>query len=161
MRNAMYFMIVAALAALLGTIAVAAGWIPSDHRVARHWQTALWAVLLVLSVHTLIMFYFLATGKQLRVLMETSGRAVNRGYLIELRGFKSRVFPWIMGALGVTIAAFILGGGVLVGALPGWIHTFLGLATVAINLVTAGIEIACIRRNSQIIHAIEAEYLPA
>ena len=159
MRNAMYLMIVAALVALFGTVAVATGWIPSDHRVARHWQTALWAVLLVLSVHTLILFYFLATGKQLRVLMETSGRGVNKGYLVELRGFKSRVFPWVMGALGVTIAAFILGGGVLVGALPGWIHSFLGLATVVINLVTAGIEITCIHRNSQIIHAIEAEYL--
>jgi len=160
MRNSMYILLAAALAALLGTVGVAAGWIPSDHRVARHWQTALWAVLLVLSVHTLILFYFLATGKQLRVLMETSGRAVNRGYLAELRGFKSRVFPWVMAALGVTIVAFILGGGVLVGALPGWTHTILGFVTIGINFVAAGIEISCIRRNSRIIHAIEAEYLP-
>jgi len=160
MRNAMYVMLAASLAALLGTVAVAAGWIHSDHRVARHWQTALWAVLLVLSVHTLILFYFLATGKQLRVLMETSGRAINRGHLAELRGFKTRVFPWVMASLGVTILAFILGGGVLVGALPRWIHTFLGISTVAINLVTAVFEIACIHRNSRIIHAIEAEYLP-
>ncbi len=160
MRNAMYVLLAAALAALLGTVAVATGWIPSDHRVASHWQTALWAVLLVLSVHTLILFYFLATGKQLRVLMETSGRAVNRGYLAELRSFKSRVFPWIMWALGATIAAFILGGGVLVGALPPWTHTFVGIVTVGINLVAAGIEIAYIQRNSRIIQAIEAEYLP-
>jgi hypothetical protein len=160
MRIAMYVLLAAAMAALLWTVAVATGWIPSDHKVARHWQTALWAVLLILSVHTLILFYFLATGKQLRVLMETSGRGVDRDHLIALKGFKSRVFPWVMWALAATIVAFIVGGGVLVGAIPPWIHRVLGILTVGTNLVATAVEIACIQRNSRIIHAIEAEYLP-
>src|SRR5438874_11640004 len=98
MRAAMYVLLFCGLAALLATAAIGAGWLPAEHRVARHWQVALWAVLLLLLAHTVVMFYFLATGKQLRTLMEGSGRQVNREYLADLRLFKNKVFPWVMAA---------------------------------------------------------------
>ena len=113
----------------------------------------------LLSAHTLVLFYFLATGKQLRTLMESSERGVYRHYLADLRRFKSRVFPWVMTALFGTIAAFVVGGGVLVGAVPRSVHAVLGVGALLGNVVGAVVEIAYIERNTRLIRAIEREYL--
>ncbi len=159
MRYAMLFLFVAGYAALLATSALGMGWIPAAHKVAVHWTTAIWAVLLLLSAHTTILFYFLATGKQLRVVMQESGRPVNQAYLADLRQFKARVFPPLMLATGLTIATFVIGAGVLVGTVPHQVHLALALATLLANAVAGARELACIRRNSLLITKIEAEFL--
>jgi hypothetical protein len=156
----MYILSIGAVAGMLYTAAVGRGLAGPEHLVARHWQSAIWTVLLVLFSHTLVLFYFLATGKQLRVLMQDSGRGVNRAYLSDLRLFKSRVFPWVLAAQFTTIATFVVGAGVLVGAVPRVVHAALGLAALASNLVGVAVEIACIERNSRLIQAIERDYLP-
>jgi hypothetical protein len=156
----MYVLLLAATAGMLFTAAVGRGLVGPEHLVARHWQSAIWSVLLVLLGHTVVLFYFLATGKQLRVLMQGSGRPVNHAWLAELRLFKARVFPWVMAAQFTTIATFVIGGGVLVGAVPRPVHAALGLLALTANLVGAAVEIAYIGRNSRLIHAIEREYLP-
>jgi hypothetical protein len=159
MRYAMYGMLCAGFVGLLSTAAIGLGWVPTEHRVALHWQTAIWTVLLLLSAHTVVMFYFLATGKQLRVLMQESGREVNTQYLMEMRLFKARVFPPLMLAIGATIATFVVGGGALVGSVPIWVHSGLGFLALASNAVAGYREIRCIRRNSHLIRRIESEYL--
>ena len=155
----MYLMLVGAVVALLYTVGIGRGLLGPEHVVARHWQSAIWTVLLVLLSHTVVLFYFLATGKQLRTLMETSGRSVSRQYLADLRGFKSKVFPWVMAAQFSTIATFVVGGGVLVGMIPRAVHVALGILALVSNGVGAGIEIAYIQRNTRLILAIEREYL--
>lgn len=155
----MYGMLGAGFVGLIFTAAVGWGWVPSEHRVALHWQAAIWTVLLLLSAHTVVMFYFLATGKQLRVLMQESGREVNPQYLLDMRHFKARVFPPLMLAIGATIATFVVGGGVLVGSVPVWVHSALGVFSLASNAVAGYREFRCIRRNSRLIHRIEVEYL--
>ena len=160
MRAAMYALLLGSFAALLLTSGLGLR-VAGSEGVARHWQTAIWAVLLVLMAHTLVMFYFLATGKQLKTVMQSSGREVNRQYLADLRLFKNKVFPWTMTALFSTIAAFVVGGGVLVGAVPRLVHLGLALVAAASNLVGAIVEIRYIERNGRIIRAIERDYLDA
>ena len=116
-------------------------------------------VLLLLSAHTLILFYFLATGKQLRVLMQGSGRVVNTAYLQEMRLYKSKVFPPLMLALGATIVTFVVGGGVRVGTVPGVVHLGLSILALATNLFAAQRELLYLSRNSRLIRKIELEYL--
>jgi hypothetical protein len=157
----MYALLVGSFVALLLT-----GWLglrgPGvEHGVSRHWQVALWTVLLVLMAHTLVMFYFLATGKQLKVVMQSSGREVNRQHMADLRLIKNKVFPWIMAALFSTIATFVVGGGVLVGAVPRLVHLVLAIIAAISNLVGVVLEIQYIGRNSRIIQAIERDYLDA
>ena len=159
LRLAMYVLLFAAVAAMLVTTGIALGVGSVPHQVAIHWQSAIWAVLFVLMAHTLVLFYFLATGKQLRTLMETSGREVDRHYLADLRRFKSKVFPWVMWALFSTIATFVIGGGVRVGMVPRPVHAALGALALFCNVVGAGVEIASIERNTRLIQAIEREYL--
>jgi hypothetical protein len=158
-RAAMWILFVTGYAGLVLTSALGLGWIPSAHRVADHWTAAIWSVLLLLGAHTTILFYFLATGKQLRVLMQESGRPVNHAYLADLRRYKARVFPVLMLATGLTIATFVIGAGVLVGTLPRQVHLALAIATLAANAVAGARELVSIRRNSLLINKIEREFL--
>ena len=159
MRYAMYAILTAGFAGLAYTAGIGLGWVPTEHRVAVHWQAAIWTVLLLLSGHTVVMFYFLATGKQLRVLMQESGRDVNRQYLADMTTFKTYVFPPLMMAVGATIATFVVGGGVLVGSVPIWVHSSFGFLSLAMNGVAGYREFRCIRQNARLIGRIEAEYL--
>ena len=161
MRPVMYALLLTSIPLLLFT-----GWlglhsVSLEHGVARHWQVALWTVLVVLMAHTLVMFYFLATGKQLKTVMQSSGREVNRAHLAELRLIKNKVFPWIMAALFSTIATFVVGGGVLVGAVPKLVHGLLASAALVSSLVGVVLEIRFVERNRRIIQAIERDYLDA
>ena len=155
----MYAMLSGGFAGLVYTSALGLGWVQTEHLVALHWQAAIWTVLLLLSGHTVVMFYFLATGKQLRVLMQESGREVNTQHLMDMRLFKMRVFPPLMMAVGATIATFVVGAGVYVGSVPSWVHSGFGFLALATNAVAGFREFRCIRQNNRIIRQIEAEYL--
>ncbi len=155
----MYAMLAGGFAGLAFTSVVGLGWVPTEHLIALHWTAAIWTVLLLLSAHTVVMFYFLATGKQLRVLMQESGREVNTAYLLDMRAFKASVFPPLMMAVGATIATFVVGAGVLTQWIPVWVHSAFAFLTVVTNAVAGVREIRCIRRNSRLIRQIEAEYL--
>ncbi|MFQ5599041.1 MAG: hypothetical protein ACE5G2_00650 [Candidatus Krumholzibacteriia bacterium] len=159
MRYAMYGLLLGGFVGLVVTSALGLGWIPTDHLLALHWQAAIWTVLLVLSAHTTILFYFLATGKQLRVLMQESGRPVNAEYLADMKLYKAKVFPPLMGALFATMAAFVVGGGVVVGSVPGEVHLGLGILALVANFVAGIREVSYIQRNSRLMCAIEREYL--
>ena len=98
-------------------------------------------------------------GKQLRVLMQESGREVNRQHLADMTTFKTYVFPPLMMAVGATIATFVVGGGVLVGSVPIWVHSSFGFLSLAMNGVAGYREFRCIRRNARLIGQIEAEYI--
>ena len=50
------------------------------------------------------------------------------------------VLPWVMAAVLVLIAAYVLGGGADTGAVPGWVH--LGLALLAL-----GLHVVCLYRT--------------
>ena len=159
MRPVMYALLLGSFVLLLLTGWLGMHGVDGEHGVARHWQVALWTVLLVLMAHTLVMFYFLATGKQLKTVMQSSGREVNRAHLSDLRLIKNKVFPWIMAALFSTIATFVVGGGVLVGAVPRLVHFLLAIVAGMSNLVGVVLEIRYIERNRRIIQAIERDYL--
>ena len=161
MRPVMYALLLGSFVALLVTGWLGLRGVGAEHGIARHWQVALWTVLLVLMAHTLVMFYFLATGKQLKTVMQSSGREVNRAHLSDLRLIKNKVFPWIMAALFSTIATFVVGAGVRVGGVPRLVHLVLAIVAAISNLVGVVLEIRYVERNSRIIRAIERDYLDA
>ena len=71
------------------------------------------------------MFYLIGTGKAIK-------DAVKENHLeAELtertKVFKNRTYPWLMAAMALAIATFVLGGGYVAGALPNWLHVVLVL----------------------------------
>ena len=132
-----------------------AGYLFSADRtgIGTHLALALSSSLLLLFSHCWIMFYLIGTGKAIR-------EAVNENDLepdlIErTKEFKNRSYGWLMLAMGVTMAAFILGGGVYTRAIPAWIHHTLFFIALLTQVKTVILERAVLVENDALMASID------
>ena len=111
----------------LGVIAAAvAGYTlhgPTDANMPLHVLIALASSLLLLFSHCWIMFYLIGTGKAIKDAVRENG--LESDIIEETKRFKNESYPWLMLAMGLVMATFILGGGVATGVVPRWIHHLL------------------------------------
>jgi hypothetical protein len=141
--------------ATLGLIATGVlGYLVADVGSAGlHVLIALATCLLLLFSHCWIMFYLIGTGKAIK-------EAVAEGNLSpelveETKEFKNRSYPWLMLAMGLAMATFILGGGVDTGAIPGWLHQVLFLITLFVQLKSLWIEHLVLLDNRALIGRVQ------
>jgi 4-hydroxybenzoate polyprenyltransferase len=110
--------------ATLGVIAAAvAGYTlhgPTDGNMPRHVLIGLASSLLLLFSHCWIMFYLIGTGKAIKDAVKENG--LETAIVEETKRFKNESYPWLMLAMGLVMATFIVGGGVAVGSVPRWVH---------------------------------------
>ena len=101
--------------------------------IAQHFLFGVFATFLVTLAHSMTMFYFIGTGKQVKdlVVNDTMGSA----FIQRTRVFKARVFPPALWAMLLTMAVTILGGGVHTRLIPHWVHGILAAAALYFNLV--------------------------
>ncbi len=132
-----------AIALLLGTAAAAAGFLvtsffgfvvavhgPHDPMVrylmTRHVLYAIPTLLLSLFSQSMVLFYFIGTGRLVKDEIAGWTEERRRGVVAALRRFKARTSPPATFAMLAAIAAFVLGG---------WVHTAVpgirGVARVA------------------------------
>lgn len=114
--------------------------------LANHFLFALFATLIAILSQCMSMFYFIGTGKQVKDLMKSRPDAPE--FLKRTREFKSAVFPAATLAIGLTMAAWIVGGGVDTGVLPVWIHTVLALGALSANIFAFWREFRCMTENN-------------
>lgn len=122
------------------------------HSLRPHLLLGLVACLLLLFSHSWVMFYLIGTGKAIK-------DAVNENQLeTELsertKGFKNRTYPWLMAAMGLAIATFVLGGGYVAGAVPSWIHVVLFYATLVVQVWTLVLEGQVLLQNERLMNDI-------
>lgn len=149
---------------LLATVALM-GWITyQGYRTAGgsivagvHIRFALFGIVVVLFTHTMTLFYFVGTGSRIKKVVREYG--LESGLYQRTLRFKARLFPWLTFTPLVTLAAFILGGGAHTRVLPGWVHGWLSLLALAMNLITAFVALPCIGDNVALIDEID-ETLP-
>ncbi|HKA37386.1 MAG TPA: hypothetical protein VKH43_11250 [Thermoanaerobaculia bacterium] len=102
---------------LAGTHGAAAGPL-----VTRHVAFAIPTILVSLFSQSMVIFYFIGTGKLVKEETESIPEA-ERGVIHRaLRRFKARTSPPATFSLLLAIAVFVLGGGVHTSALPSWTH---------------------------------------
>src|SRR3954471_19417104 len=109
----------------LGLIAAAvAGYLlhgPVDAaNMPRHVLIALASSLLLLFSHCWIMFYLIGTGKAIKDAVKENG--LEQDIVEETKRFKNESYPWLMLAMALVMATFIVGGGVATGVVSRWIH---------------------------------------
>jgi len=120
--------------------------------LANHFLFALFATLVAVLAQCMSMFYFIGTGKQVKDLLKAHPDA---GPLIEkTREFKNRVFPMAMIAMGCTMAAWIVGGGVDTRVLPVWLHTTLAFMALGSNVVAFIREFRCMSENNVLLDEV-------
>jgi hypothetical protein len=157
-----------ALALLLTTILALAGFLATSaqgffvasalhsaaplagHLVTRHVGYAIPTVLFSLFSQSMVIFYFIGTGRLVKD--ETAGypEAERRAVHAALRRFKARTSPPATFALLSAIGVFVLGGAVHTKALPPWTHLASSVAAAAIHAWALAAEWTTFRENHRL-----------
>ena len=141
-----------AIALLAGTVLALAGFLLtsvqgfalSAHLVAAHPEArflvtkhvayAIPTVLLSLFSQSMVIFFFIGTGRLVKDEAAALPPAERQAVLAALRGFKSRTSPPATLSLLSAIGVFVLGGAVHTRALPPWTHLAGSLLAVATHI---------------------------
>jgi hypothetical protein len=108
--------------------------------VTKHVAYAIPTVLLSLFSQSMVIFFFIGTGRLVKDEIGGYAEADRRAVLGVLRDFKRRTSPPATFALLAAIAVFVLGGAVHTKALPSWVHLTAALTAVATHLWALGAE---------------------
>jgi hypothetical protein len=143
--------------ATLGVVATAVlGYLlgsPTDPSLPRHVLVGLASSLLLLFSHCWIMFYLIGTGKAIKDAVKEHG--LDPAFAEETKRFKNASYPWLMLAMALVMAAFILGGGVATGAVPLWIHHVLFYAAVLAQVYALWVEQRVLGDNERLMEKVD------
>jgi hypothetical protein len=118
--------------------------------VTRHVGYAIPTVLLSLFSQSMVIFYFIGTGRLVKD--ETAGlpEAERRAIHAALRRFKARTSPPATFALLSAIGVFVLGGAVHTRALLPWTHLASSVAALATHAWALGAEWSAFGENHRL-----------
>ena len=154
-----------ALALLLTTILALAGFLATSaqgffvasalhsaaplagHLVTRHVGYAIPTVLFSLFSQSMVIFYFIGTGRLVKD--ETAGYPEAERRAVHIND-KARTSPPATFALLSAIGVFVLGGAVHTKALPPWTHLASSVAVAAIHAWALGAEWTTFRENHRL-----------
>jgi hypothetical protein len=102
--------------------------------VTRHVGYAIPTVLFSLFSQSMVIFYFIGTGKMVKAEVANFAEPDRSTILRALARFKMQTSPPATFALLSAIAVFVLGGAAHTRALPPWVHLAAALAAVATHL---------------------------
>ena len=130
----------------------------SGSALSTHLLLGLLSSLLILFAHSWIMFYLIGTGKAIKEAVAEHG--LTPDHIERTKEFKNRCYPWLMLAMGVTMASFILGGGVYTGVIPPWVHHGLFYAALLAQLKALFVSGGVLRQNEQLMRGIDRGLMP-
>ena len=102
--------------------------------VTKHVAYAIPTVLLSLFSQSMVIFFFIGTGRLVKDEIAGYTEAERRSVLDVLRGFKRTTSPPATFALLSAITVFVLGGAVHTKALPSWVHLAAAMTAAAVHL---------------------------
>jgi RsiW-degrading membrane proteinase PrsW (M82 family) len=104
---------------------------PADAAMKQHMLVALAACLAQLFSHCWILIYLIFTGRAIRETVEERG--LDARYAAEAGRFAKPLAPWLLAAIALGMATFLLGGATATGAVRPWIHHGLFFLTLAVQ----------------------------
>ena len=122
----------------------------AGHLVTRHVGYAIPTVLFSLFSQSMVIFYFIGTGKLVKEETAAYPEAERRAVLGALRRFKAKTSPPATFALLSAIAVFVLGGAVHTRALAPWTHLASSITAAAIHAWALAAEWATFRENHRL-----------
>ncbi|MGB3561595.1 MAG: hypothetical protein WBH85_04285 [Thermoanaerobaculia bacterium] len=120
--------------------------------LSRHVLLALLASLLLLFSHCWILFYLIGTGKVIKGAVVEHG--LDPAIVDQTRDFKNQTSSWLLLAMILAIATFVLGGAVVTKTVPAWAHQVLFYVTVLVQIVTLRRETRVLIANERLISDI-------
>jgi len=120
--------------------------------LARHISLGIFATLVTLLAHSMMMFYLIGKGKAVKDAMaegQLSGDYVRRIALA-----RKPVFSIGTAAMAVTIVTALLGASVDTGVLPPMVHATVAWGAIACNLAAAKLEINALTTSSRVVDEV-------
>jgi len=132
---------------------------PHSHLMTRHILIALASSMLLLFSHCWIMFYLIGTGKAIKDAVREHG--LDPAFAEETKRFKNASYPWLMLAMGLVMATFILGGGVHRGSIPPWVHNVLFYVALPVQVYALWIEQRVLGDNERLMAEVDRRLVAA
>ena len=132
---------------------------PADSELPRHVLVGLAACLAQLFSHCWILVYLILTGRAIRETVAEHG--LDAGLGGEPRRFLRATAPWLVAAVGLGIAAFLLGGASATGAVRPWIHHTAVYLLLAVQGIALWQEYRVLRAAQALIDEIDGHLAPA
>lgn len=150
-------LLTAAFLSVVGLVAsLVLGLIANDTAgLLRHTTASIFATMLTLLTHSMMMFYFIGKGRAIREAVAESN--LSRDFVVQISRARKPIFLIGTFAMLLTIAAAIVGGGVDVGSMPAGLHQVLAWSAVAANLAAVRIEMRAIATGSRIVAEIDRQ----
>lgn len=150
----------AALLTLIGlSIAgiAGSGWLavtapPAE--TASHVLLGVFATMLNLLAHSLMMFYLLGKGKAVREAVTEGG--LDGDYVRRIARLRGPVFSRATLAMAMTMVTAIVGASVDVRVLPSWPHALLAVLALVTNLLALGSEVAAIAGSARVVDEVNS-----
>ena len=138
------------------TLSAWSGWLlshagPGGASAARHIAVAVPAVLFSLFTQSMVLFFFIGTGKLLKEAAASRPDAAGRDYILSrVREFKRRTSGLATLAPLSALGAGLLGAAAQTGRLPGWVHLVAALGAIYVHLVAFGSEVVAMAETNQL-----------
>jgi hypothetical protein len=118
--------------------------------VTKHVAYAIPTVLLSLFSQSMVIFFFIGTGRLVKDEIAGYTETDRWAVLDVLRGFKRATSPPATFALLSAITVFVLGGAVHTKALPSWVHLAAAMAAAAVHLWALSAEWSSFIENGKL-----------
>jgi len=136
---------------LLGLVAAAVlGLRGTD--VARHISFGFFSTMVTMLAHSMMMFYLIGKGKAVKDAMAEN--SLTGDYYRRIAAARKPVFSIGTLAMGVTMAAAIIGASVDTGVMPAIVHAMVAYGAIAANLAAVKIEIDALIESSRAVDEV-------
>lgn len=149
-------LIIGALAMLAFVASGVLGYLlegPSDAAMPRHVLVGLAACLAQLFSHCWILVYLILTGRAIRETVAEG--ALDARYGDETRRFVWSTAPWLLAAVVLGLASFLLGGATATAAIRPWIHHVSFYVLLMAQGLALWQEYRVLRANQRLIDEID------
>lgn len=120
----------------------------------QHTTSGVFSTMITLLTHSMLMFYLIGKGKAVREAAAEGGLAGT--HAAEIARLRRPVFSIATLAMGVTMAAAIVGASVDVGGVPPAVHAVLAICAIAANLAAARVEIIALMGSAAVVNEVNA-----
>ena len=120
--------------------------------VSRHISFGFFSTMVTLLAHSMMMFYLIGKGKAVKDAMAEN--SLTGDYYRRIAVARKPVFSIGTLAMGVTMAAAIMGASVDTGVMPAVLHAMVAYAAIAANLAAAKIEIDALTESSRAVDEV-------
>jgi hypothetical protein len=120
--------------------------------VTRHISFGIFATMITLLAHSMMMFYLIGKGKAVKDAMVEGG--LSGDHYRRIAAARKPVFSIGTLAMAATMVTAILGASVDTGVMPAIVHGMLAYGAIACNLAALKIEISALAESSRIVDQV-------